>query len=61
MEPTTVTCTNACTITLQISPMPATQEQYDAVNAIFAALLGAMCLIWGAKAVYRLFHKPTDA
>jgi hypothetical protein len=41
--------------------MPATQDQYDAASLIFAAALVAAVLIHGAKILYRLFLKPTDA
>jgi hypothetical protein len=67
---TTVTCSSACTVThvLQpqtvtavVTPVTATQEQYDAVNLIFAAALLALVLIWGGKRLYALFTKPTDA
>jgi hypothetical protein len=61
MNPTSVSCGSACTVTLVISPMPATQDQYDAASLIFAAALVAAVLIHGAKILYRLFLKPTDA
>jgi hypothetical protein len=41
--------------------MRATQEEYDAAGLIFSAAALAACLIWGAKRLYRLFDKPTDA
>jgi hypothetical protein len=61
MDPTSVTCSSACTITLVVSPLTATQDQYDAVNAIFGYTLLALCLIWGIKRVLRIFQRPTDA
>jgi hypothetical protein len=61
MDPTTVTCTGSCTVTLVVTPATATQDQYDAVNVVFACALGALGVIWGAKWVYRLFARPTDA
>ncbi len=61
MEPTTVTCGSACTVTLVVSPASATPEMYEAANTVFAALLAALVLVWGAKRVLRLFQKPTDA
>jgi hypothetical protein len=61
VEPATVTCSSACTITLVVSPAGATPEMYDAANVVFAGLLAALCIVWGAKRVYRLFSKPTDA
>ena len=56
-----ITCSNACTITLVVTPMTATADQYAAVSGIFGAALVALVLIWGAKAIYRLFVRPTDA
>lgn len=61
MEPTVVTCGTACTVTLVVTPGGATPEMYEAANITFGALLAALCLVWGAKRVLRLFQKPTDA
>jgi hypothetical protein len=38
-----------------------TQEHYDAVNAIFAAVLGALCVVGGLAAVARFFNRSPDA
>lgn len=56
-----MTCTSDCTITLVVSPMRATNDEYVAVTEIFAATLVALCVIWGMKYLYRMFVKPTDA
>lgn len=56
-----VTCSQACTITLVVTPIRATAEEYEAVTAIFGATLVALVVVWGVKAVYRLFVRPTDA
>lgn len=61
MEPTTVTCSTACTVTLVVTPAAATPEQYAAVNTIFGATLGALVLIWGVKRIWRLFERHSDA
>lgn len=56
-----VVCSQACTITLVVSPIRATADEYEAVSVIFGATLVALVVIWGVKAVYRLFVRPTDA
>lgn len=56
-----MTCSGACTVTLVVTPMRATADDYAAVSTIFGATLVALVLIWGAKSVYRLFVRPTDA
>lgn len=56
-----ISCSSACTVTLVVSPMRATADDYAAVSAIFGATLVALVLVWGVKAVYRLFVRPTDA
>lgn len=61
MDPTTIQCSSSCTITLVVAPAVASQDMYDAANGVFAALLVALCVVWGAKRLYRLFQKPTDA
>lgn len=57
----TIQCTDACTITLVVTPQTASQDMYDAVNGVFAALLAALVVVWGAKLLYRRFMAPTDA
>jgi hypothetical protein len=61
MEPTSVTCSASCTVTLVVSPALATPEMYTAANEVFGALLAALCVVWGVKRVYRLFQKPLDS
>lgn len=56
-----VSCSSACTITLVVSPIRATADEYAAVSTIFGATLVALVLVWGVKSVYRLFVRPTDA
>ena len=56
-----IACTEACTITLVVTPARATAEDYAAVSSIFGAALLALIAIWGFKKVIQLFQRPTDA
>jgi len=55
-----VTCPTS-TCTLVISPYVATQEDYEAVSLIFAAVLTAACIIWGAKQVLNILRNRPEA
>lgn len=42
-------------------PWMAGPEHYAAASTVFAALLAAMCVVWGVKRIFRIFERPTDA
>lgn len=56
-----ITCGGGNTCTLVITPYKATQEDYDAVSAIFGLTLAAACAIWGVKQIYKLLRDRPDA
>jgi len=56
----TVSCPTS-TCTLVISPYVATQDDYTAVSMIFAAIWTTACVIWGLKAVLKLFRDRPEA
>lgn len=49
------------TVTVTVEPMRATSDDYIAVSAVFAAVLVALCLIWGAKQIFKLFNDRPEA
>ena len=48
-------------VKVQIAPMTATADEYQAVTAIFAVVLTAACVVWGVKQLLRLLRNPSEA
>ena len=45
---------------LNVKPISATGDDYQALALIFAAVLAASCVIWGVKQVLRLLRNPSE-
>jgi hypothetical protein len=53
--------TSSYTITVVVTPMGASPDQYAAITAIFAATLLALCAIWAVKQVLKLFSNSPES
>ena len=52
-----VQCTNACTVTLQVEPSPASDERLAEYGVLFGMLLVVLVVVGCAKALVNLFWK----
>lgn len=56
----TIQCGSACTVTLQLVPSPASDERLAMYGELFALLLGALVVVFLARALVNLFWTNHD-